>query len=160
MRITEILFPNPKITTNMVIIMDEENIKIGIVGSEFNYDIVMEMISLAKEHAKFLGAEVTHIIKVPGVYDMSLAVKRLLNRDDIDGVVTLGAVIEGETGHDDVVIQHAARKITDLSLEFNKPVGLGITGPGMTRLQASARIERAKAAVETVVKLHKRLKEL
>ncbi len=140
--------------------MSDEIIKIGIVGSEFNYDIVMEMISLAKDHAKFLGAEVTQVVKVPGVYDMPLAVKRLLNRDDIDAVVTLGAVIEGETEHDEVVIQHAARKITDLALEFNKPVGLGITGPGMTRLQASARIERAKAAVESVVKMHKRLNEL
>ena len=134
--------------------------KIGIVGSEFNYDIVMEMISLAKEHAEFLGAQVTHVVKVPGVYDMPIAVKRLLGRKDVDGVVTLGAVIEGETEHDEVVIQHAARKITDLALEFGKPVGLGITGPGMTRLQASARIERAKAAVESVVKLHKRLKDL
>jgi 6,7-dimethyl-8-ribityllumazine synthase len=140
--------------------MAEEIIKIGIVGSEFNYDIVMEMIGLAKEHAKFLGAEVTHVVKVPGVYDMPLAVKRLLTRKDINGVVTLGAVIEGETEHDEIVIQHAARKITDLSLEFNKPVGLGITGPGMTRLQASARIERAKAAIEAVVKLYKRLSEI
>jgi 6,7-dimethyl-8-ribityllumazine synthase len=144
----------------MVIKMAEENIRIGIVGSEFNYDIVMEMIGLAQEHAKFLGAEVTHVIKVPGVYDMPLAVKRLMNREDIDGVVTLGAVIEGETEHDELVIQHAARKITDLSLEHNKPVGLGITGPGMTRLQASARIERAKSAVECVVKLYKRLKNI
>lgn len=140
--------------------MSDKNLKIGIVGSEFNYDIVMEMISLAKEHAEFLGSEVTHVVKVPGVYDMPLAVKRLLERKDIDGVVTLGAVIEGETEHDEVVIQHAARKITDLALEFNKPVGLGITGPGMTRLQASARIERAKAAVESVVKMHKRLAKL
>lgn len=140
--------------------MSNENMKIGIVGSEFNYDIVMEMISLAKEHAEFLGAEVTHVVKVPGVYDMPIAVKRLLGREDVDGVVTLGAVIEGETEHDEVVIQHAARKITDLALEFGKPVGLGITGPGMTRLQASARIERAKVAVESVVKLHKRLKDL
>ena len=140
--------------------MAEDIIRIGIVGSEFNYDIVMEMIGLAKEHATFLGAEVTHVVKVPGVYDMPLAVQRLLKKDEIDGVVTLGAVIEGETEHDELVIQHAARKITDLSLEFDKPVGLGITGPGMTRLQASARIERAKAAVECVVKLHKRLKEI
>jgi 6,7-dimethyl-8-ribityllumazine synthase len=139
--------------------MAEESIRIGIVGSEFNYDIVMEMISLAKEHAKFLGAEVTSVMKVPGVYDMPLAVKTLLAKTDIDCVVTLGAVIEGETEHDEVVIQHAARKITDLALEFNKPVGLGITGPGMTRLQASARIERAKAAVESVVKMYKRINE-
>jgi 6,7-dimethyl-8-ribityllumazine synthase len=138
--------------------MSEDNIQIGIVASEFHHDIVMEMINLAKEHAKFLEAEVTKIIKVPGVFDMPLAVKKLLEDEDIDAVVTLGAVIEGETEHDEIVIQHTARKITDLSVEFNKPVGLGITGPGMTRLQASTRIDRAKAAIESVVKLHKRLK--
>ena len=138
--------------------MSEDNIQIGIVASEFHHDIVMEMINLAKEHAKFLEAEVTKIIKVPGVFDMPLAVKKLLEDEDIDAVVTLGAVIEGETEHDEIVIQHTARKITDLSVEFNKPVGLGITGPGMTRLQASSRIDRAKAAIESVVKLYKRLK--
>ncbi len=89
---------------------------------------------------------------------MPLAVRKLLDKKDIDGVVTLGAVIEGETEHDDVVMGQASRKITDLAVEFGKPVGLGITGPGMSRLQAESRIERAKSAVEAVVKMHDRLK--
>ena len=135
-----------------------ENIKIGAVVSEFNYDITMMMLERAKEHAQFLGAEITKIVKVPGVFDMGLAIKKLLEKKEIDGVVSLGAVIEGETEHDDIVIQHASRKIADLAIEFSKPVGLGISGPGMSRLQAQARIERAKGAVETVVKLHRRLK--
>ena len=132
--------------------------KIGAVVSEFNYDITMMMLERAKEHAQFLGCEISQIVKVPGVFDMGLAIKKLLERDTIDGVVALGAVIEGETEHDDIVIQHASRKISDLAVEYGKPVGLGITGPGMTRLQAEARIERAKAAVEAVVKLHRRLR--
>jgi 6,7-dimethyl-8-ribityllumazine synthase len=136
----------------------EENIRIGAVVSEFNYDITMVMLERAKEHAYFLGAEITQTVKVPGVFDMGLAIKKLLQRKDVDAVVALGAVIEGETEHDDIVIQHASRKIADLSVEFDKPVGLGISGPGMTRLQAEERIERAKNAVEAVVKLHKRLK--
>ncbi|RLF42179.1 MAG: 6,7-dimethyl-8-ribityllumazine synthase [Thermoplasmata archaeon] len=134
-----------------------KKIRIGAVVSEFHYDITMMMLERAREHAQFLGSEITQIVKVPGVFDMGLAVKKLLERDDIDGVVTLGAVIEGETEHDEIVMQHATRKIADLSLEYDKPVGLGITGPGMTRLQAEDRIERAKAAVEAVVKLHRRL---
>ena len=113
-----------------------EKMRIGAVVSEFNYDITMMMFERAKEHAKFLGADITETIKVPGVFDMGLAIKKLLERKDIDGVVTIGAVIEGETEHDELVIQHAARKIADLTLEYNKPVGLGISGPGMTRLQA------------------------
>jgi len=136
----------------------EEKIRIGAVVSEFNYDITMVMLERAKEHAKFLGAEITETIKVPGVFDIGLAIKKILEKKNIDGAVALGAVIEGETEHDDIVIQHAARKIADLAIDYNKPVGLGITGPGMTRLQAEKRIERAKNAVEAVVKMHKRLK--
>ncbi|OYT58383.1 6,7-dimethyl-8-ribityllumazine synthase [Euryarchaeota archaeon ex4484_162] len=123
-------------------------IRIGAVVSEFNYDITMMMLERAKEHAEFLGAKITKVIEVPGVFDMGLAIKKLLEKKDIDGVITLGAVIEGETEHDEIVIQHAARKIADLSIEYGKPVSLGITGPGMTRLQAEERIERAKYAVE------------
>jgi 6,7-dimethyl-8-ribityllumazine synthase len=88
---------------------------------------------------------------------MPLAIKKLLEDKTIDGVVTLGCVIEGETDHDQVVIQHAARKIIDLSLQYDKPVSLGISGPGMTRLQAEERIEKGRDALEAVVKLLKNL---
>ena len=51
--------------------------------------------------------------------------------------------------------------MVDLSLEFNKPVGLGVSGPGMTRLEAVERIEDfARRSVECVVKMIKRLTEL
>jgi 6,7-dimethyl-8-ribityllumazine synthase len=133
---------------------------IGIVASEFNYDITYAMVELAKEHANFLGVNVSNIVKVPGSFDMPLAVKKLLGKKEIDGVVTLGAVIEGETGHDEIVIQHASRKIADLSLEYNKPVALGISGPEMSRLEAHTRVKYAKSAVESVVKMIKRMKEL
>jgi 6,7-dimethyl-8-ribityllumazine synthase len=129
--------------------------KIGIVVSEFNFDITQMMLEQARTHANFLGVEITKEVFVPGVFDMPLAIKELLKRNDVDGVVTLGAVIEGETEHDQIVIQHASRKITDLAVEFGKPVSLGISGPGMTRLQAQDRIEKAKAAVEAVAKMHK-----
>src|SRR5512137_2113250 len=133
---------------------------LGIVVSEFNFDITMMMLEQAKIHAKFLGANVTKIVTVPGVYDIPLAVKEALKRKDIDGIVTLGAVIEGSTDHDQIVMQHASRKIVDLALEFNKPVALGISGPGMTRLQAQDRIDKAKNAVEACVKMYSKLKEI
>jgi 6,7-dimethyl-8-ribityllumazine synthase len=132
--------------------------RIGIVCSEFNFDITQMMLERAKEHAKFLDVEVARIIMTPGVYDIPLAVKTLLKDKTIDGIVTIGAVIEGETEHDQVIIGQAARKITDLAVEYEKPIGLGISGPGMSRLQAEDRIERAKDAVESVVKQWKRLK--
>ncbi len=138
----------------------EREFTIGIVVSEFNYDVTMMMLERAKAHAEFLGLKIGKIVHVPGSFDMPLAIKHLLRRDDIDGVVTLGAVIEGETDHDQVVISHASRKIADLALEYDKPVSLGITGPKMSRLQAEARIERARAAVEAVAKVAKVLESI
>jgi len=132
--------------------------KIGIVVSEFNYDITMSMLERAKEQAQFLGLEVKEILAVPGVFDIPLAAKKLLRNEDVDGVVTLGAVLEGETEHDDHIMSQTTRKIADLATEFEKPVALGITGPGMTRLQAEDRIERAKDAVDSVFKMYKKMK--
>ncbi len=132
-------------------------VRIGAVVSEFNYDITHMMLELAKEHAKFLDSEITKVIAVPGVFDMPLAIKSLLEQDEIDAVVTIGAVIEGATAHDEIVIQHASRKITDLSLDYNKPVTLGISGPRMTRLEAHQRIDFGKKAVEAAVKMFERL---
>jgi 6,7-dimethyl-8-ribityllumazine synthase len=132
-------------------------VKIGAVVAEFNFDITQMMLDLAKEHAKFLDSEITEVIAVPGVFDMPLAIKKLLLKDEIDAVITLGAVIEGSTSHDEIVVQHASRKIADLALEYDKPVALGITGPGMTRLEAHQRVDYAKRAVEAAVKMCKRL---
>ncbi len=111
----------------------------------------------AEEHAKFLGAEVIERSYVPGAYDMPLAIKKMLKDGNVDAVVTIGCVIEGATGHDQIVVQHASRKIIDLSLEYEKPVALGISGPGMTRLEAQERVDYARRAVESAVKLVQRL---
>ncbi|NPV61698.1 MAG: 6,7-dimethyl-8-ribityllumazine synthase [Methanotrichaceae archaeon] len=132
--------------------------KLGFVVSEFNRDITYQMELLGREHAQFLGAEVSEVVYVPGVFDMPIAAKRMLSRDGIDAVVAIGCVIQGETAHDEIVAQHAARKLMDLSLEFDKPVTLGITGPKMSRPDAHRRVEYAKRAVEAAVKLIARLK--
>jgi 6,7-dimethyl-8-ribityllumazine synthase len=135
-------------------------IRVAVVASEFNYDVTWMMVERAREEIAFLGATVGPLVKTPGVYDMPLAVKALFERKDVDAVVTLGAVIEGETDHDQVVMNQAARKLTDLSVEYGKPLGLGISGPGETRLQAQDRIENAAYAVRAVVKMVERLREI
>jgi len=138
-----------------------EGVNLGIVVSEFNYDITYLMLQRAVDHAEFLGAKVIKVVKVPGAFDMPLAVKKLLERGDVDAVVTIGAIIKGDTDHDQVVAQHAARKMVDLALEYGKPVTLGVSGPGMTRMEAMERIEEfARRAVEAAVKMVKRMREV
>lgn len=131
--------------------------RIGMVTAEFNYEVTMLMMERARAEADFLGVRITREIKVPGVFEIPLAVKRMLEDEDIDAVITLGAVITGETKHDEIVISQASRKIMDLGLEYGKPVGFGITGPGMTELQAMDRIEKGREVVDAVVKMLQRL---
>ncbi|MFQ5908316.1 MAG: 6,7-dimethyl-8-ribityllumazine synthase [Thermoplasmata archaeon] len=126
---------------------------LGIVVSEFHADITERMLVRAEEHAAFQGLTVTHVVKVPGVFDMPLALKRLVRREDVDAVVALGAVIQGETRHDEVIMHHTAGRMTALAVEYEKPIGLGISGPGQTKEQALARVEKAREAVEAVAHL-------
>lgn len=141
--------------------MQERSIKLGIVVAEFNYDVTNLMLTKALAHAKFLGAEVKVVFKVPGTFEIPLAVKRLLARDDVDGVVTLGCVIKGETKHDELIANQLARLVSDLSLEYNKPVALGVIGPGATHDQALERVEEySTRAVESATKMVKRLRDV
>jgi len=134
-------------------------VKLAIVVSEFNYDVTYLMLQKAVNHAKFLGAEVTRVVKVPGAFEVPIAVKKLLDKGDVDAVVTIGAVIQGATKHDELVAGQTARKLMDLALEYGKPVTLGIIGPGASRMQALERVEDyARRAVEAAVKMVRRLK--
>lgn len=136
-------------------------VRLALVVAEFNYDVTQLMLQKAIDHAKFLGAEVVYVVKVPGVYDIPMVLKDLVMKEEVDAVATLGAVIQGATKHDEVVAQQAARKILDISVESGKPVTLGIIGPGANRIQALERVEEyARRAVEAAVKLARRKKLL
>ncbi len=136
-------------------------VRLGIVVSEFNYDITYLMLQRALNYAEFLGAKVLYIVKSPGVYDIPILVDKLLRKDDIDAVVALGAVVTGATKHDEVISHQVARKLVDLSEKYGKPVTLGISGPGMNRVQALERVDDyARRAVEAAIKLVRRLKSI
>ena len=137
-----------------------KNYRIAAVVAEFNYEVTMLMLERAKAEAEFLGVEINHIVMVPGVFDMPLAIKKLLARKDVDAVITLGAVITGQTKHDEVIAAQASRQIMDLALAAGKPVALGVNGPGMTELEAVDRIEKGRDAVDSVVKLLQRLEKI
>jgi 6,7-dimethyl-8-ribityllumazine synthase len=135
-------------------------VKIAIVVSDFNSEVTHPMLQRAIAHATALEAEITHTAHVFGIYDMPTIVQRLLQKRDVDGVVMIGAVIKGETLHDEVIAHAVANIAAQLAVKYEKPVGLGITGPGMTDEQAVARIDNAKNAVEAVVRVGKLLKDL
>ena len=131
---------------------------IAIVVSEFNDNVTSRMHKVALEKARELKLHVKYECKVPGVFDMPLVIDTLLQKKDIDAIVTLGAIIKGQTKHDEVIASVVAARISKLSIKYQKPISLGISGPGMSERQAFARIRPvSERAVEAVSKVAKEL---
>lgn len=136
-------------------------IRVAIVVSEFNKEITLQMLDTAINQAQKVNVELRYICYVPGSFDMPLMIEELLKRKDIDAAITIGAIIRGETRHDNIVAENAARLIADLSLKYGKPVSLGISGPDMTIEQARDRIETVPTrAVNAAVSMTNRIRKL
>ncbi|MFH0868090.1 MAG: 6,7-dimethyl-8-ribityllumazine synthase [Candidatus Woesearchaeota archaeon] len=130
--------------------------KIAIVISDFNSEITSKMEKNAEKVASSLNAEITKKIHVPGAFEIPFAAKHLLKDKKIDAIVTLGAVIQGDTHHDIVIVSTIAKALTDLSLQYDKPIGFGIIGPRVTWQQAEKRAEEyARRAVNAALEMVK-----
>lgn len=119
----------------------------------FNTDITAEMRDRAVRAIEAAGYQASPIVAVSGAYDLPFAVDRALAKEDVVAAVAIGCIITGETRHDELIAHACAKSLLDVSIARGKPVGLGVTGPGQTRAQAEARIDRAEAAVEAVLRL-------
>jgi 6,7-dimethyl-8-ribityllumazine synthase len=117
---------------------------IGLVAAQFYDELAREF----EERARNRDAEIATLVRVPGVYDSPLAADRLARRDDVDAVAVLGAVVTGDTDHDQVVTHAAAAKLGDVSLDRDTPVTFGVTGPDVSAAEAAERIEYAVNAVD------------
>jgi 6,7-dimethyl-8-ribityllumazine synthase len=134
---------------------------IALVVSEFNQDITSRMLSVAQEKADSMKLKIIHISKILGSYDMPIIVDALLKKDEIDGVVTLGAIITGQTKHDEVISHATAKTLSELSIKYQKPVSLGIIGPALHEKHAHARIRPvAEHAVESAARIFDELKRI
>jgi len=131
------------------------------VVSEFNKEVTSRMLSVAQEKANLMKLKIIYTCKVPGAFDMPIIVDALLKKKDVDGIVTLGAIIKGQTKHDEVISHSIAKSLIDLSIKYQKPVSFGISGPGMQERHAYARIRPvAERAVEAVVKISEELQRI
>ncbi len=140
--------------------LGKNKLKFALVVSEFNKELTERMEKQAIETLAEKNAVCGRIIHVAGVFEIPLAVKKLLWDKENNGVITIGAVVKGETAHDEVIVYSVANKLQDISLEFKKPVTLGIIGPDATWEHAEKRAEEyAKRAVEAAVMLAKDLRK-
>jgi 6,7-dimethyl-8-ribityllumazine synthase len=110
------------------------------------------MLEHARDEAVSKNAEVTEAVWVPGSMEAPLALERLLMREDVDGAIALGIIERGQTQHGLVMGQSVTRAIIELQIKHNKPIGLGIIGPGAEPEHIEPRLEpHARAAVGAVI---------
>ncbi|MDR9415276.1 MAG: 6,7-dimethyl-8-ribityllumazine synthase [Gracilimonas sp.] len=102
--------------------------KIGIVVSRWNSMITEKMLEGAISALKGNGIqdEDITVVRCPGSYEIPLAVQKVIEHREVDGVVALGVVIRGGTPHFEYVCDAVNRGITDLILKHNKPVAFGV----------------------------------
>lgn len=101
--------------------------KIGIVTSRFNTEITEKLETGAYERLMELGMKPEQVIRVrvPGAVEIPLTASLLL-QSQCDGVIALGAVIQGDTKHFDYVCNAVERGCTEVMLQTKKPVIFGV----------------------------------
>lgn len=124
---------------------------LGVVCGSFHREEVEMMLEFAKDEAVVKNWEVLDVVWVPGSMEAPLALERMLQREEIQGAIVLGIIERGETDHGLVMGQSVTMSIIELQIKHNKPIGLGIIGPGAEPEHIGPRLEpHARAAVGAV----------
>lgn len=119
-----------------------DGLRIAIVSTRWNDDIVDRLVTGAVDVLTDCGVDDDDIVlvRVPGAFELPLAVDRLAESEDYDGIVALGAVIRGETPHFEFVAGECARGLSATALEYGVPIGFGVITAD-TAAQADARAQ-------------------
>lgn len=128
-------------------------VTLGLVVAQFNDSVTGPMAEAAREAAAARDAEIAAEVPVPGAYDAPLAADRLARREDVDAVAVVGAIVTGDTDHDRVIAEATAEALTDVSLDRDKPVTFGVSGPGMSGAEARERTDKGADAVNAALDL-------
>lgn len=120
---------------------DAAGMRFGIVVADWNPEVTFALLSGATATLRRHGVSDKDIVTkhVPGTFEITLAAQWLAEYDDLDGVICLGCVIQGETPHFTFICQGVTQGITQLNLEYNIPFIFGI----LTTLNQEQALERS-----------------
>ena len=123
----------------------------ALVCGSFHREFIEQMLDHARQEAIKHELEVLEVVWVPGAMEIPLAIDRLLANEEIDGVACLGIIEKGQTQHGLAMGQAVIKSIIELQLVHEKPVGLGIIGPGAEPEHIEPRLEpHARASVAAI----------
>lgn len=112
-------------------IPDASAMKFGIVWAEWNHNITNALMMGAYDTLKQYGAKEESIIvrTVPGAFELTLGAQYLAEFTDVQAIICIGCVIQGDTKHFDFICDAVAKGITDLNIKHNLPVIFGVLTP-------------------------------
>jgi len=112
-------------------IQDMGTKKFAVLVSEWNQEVTEALFQGAVETLAKYGARIENIVRknVPGSFEPSLAAQWMAQKTEIDAVICLGCVIQGETRHFEFICDAVAQGLTHVGLKFNKPVIFGVLTP-------------------------------
>lgn len=98
--------------------------RFGIVVSEWNENITEGLFNGAREALLDCGALPENVLRwdVPGSFELTFGCKKMLDTQQVDAVIAIGSVIQGETKHFDFVCSATAQGIKDLNVKYSRPV--------------------------------------
>ncbi|HUX55733.1 MAG TPA: 6,7-dimethyl-8-ribityllumazine synthase [Bacteroidales bacterium] len=115
-------------------VYDQENVpnaskmRFGIVVSDWNREVTFSLLEGAVKTLKNHGATDKNIVikHVPGSFELTLGAQFLAEYEDIDAIICLGCVTQGETPHFTYICQGVTQGITQLNMEYNLPFIFGV----------------------------------
>lgn len=133
---------------------DSAGVRVGIAVARFNSYVTHQMLDLCAARLEAIGvsSDAITIVHAPGSVELPLAAQKLAQRDDIDAVIVIGAVINGETAHFEHVASIAADGSARVAEESGKPVVFGVLTTYSTD-QAVARIPHSESYADAAVEM-------
>ena len=139
--------------------------RIAIVASRFNDKVVDGLLdgALTVLHYNGVPEDAIDLIRVPGAFELPIAVQRLAEKKQYAGIMAMGAVIKGQTAHFEYICEATTNALMQLGLKYNLPVLYGL----LTSYTAEQALERgdvkrknkgaevAEALLETLSVLNK-----
>jgi len=121
-------------------IPDASEMRFGIVVSDWNREVTWSLLEGAVRTLKLHGTDDRNIVvkHVPGGFELTLGAQFLAEYDDLDAIICLGCVIQGETPHFTFICQGVIQGITQLNMDYNIPFIFGVLTTN-TLQQASER---------------------
>jgi 6,7-dimethyl-8-ribityllumazine synthase len=120
---------------------DAVKMRFGIVVSDWNREVTHALLEGTLKTLKKHGTTDNNIVikHVPGSFELTLGAQFLAEYDDLDAVICIGCVIQGETPHFSYICQSVTQGITQLNLEYNIPFIFSV----LTTLNLQQALDRA-----------------